>query len=945
MSSSEPKKGLSASAKPFVMNVAAKAFVPPNMGKQMNVEAAEYTPGGVAALSSQQQQQPQMMYQQQQPMFYMQGVQDYNAPYYGGYHPSHYGYNEGYRQDSKNHRARSGSKGAASANSSGTAGDHSGDKISGEDGAADEVQKLSKETEGLAVSNSNAAEAPAPSVATASATAPAAAAATAAAAAISTAPTTAMVDDAAASIPKEEEMGPESTAGSGPAEQMSWRQVARTTSNPTDAPVQRGQYVGLDAVPLQRSLSSPSGDNSANWRRKEIELLETSESTTGVVRFCKKDLLEQFPYAKGAECPTRLSSGLDKCSLGQFSRSQRMPVNSMPQLIITGGAFGYLQSKYTVKGKPQGVSDTESDEYVMSQVNLLLNKLTWENFDKLFAAFLALPVLHMPATEGGAQVPSGGRVLIPEVVSAIVGKAQMEPPFCDMYATFCRRLYEQWLKEDETANEKNPGVIFKKTLLNRLRDDFQMDRVAAFRKIEENPDMDEEEKAENILVLKSAYLGHMQFIGEIFLQKIAGLNTMYTCVDTLLESLDEEKLMCLGRLLRTIGQALDDDQKSHDKVDAVFTRIDEMASDKSLSSRVRFMFLDLRDLRARHWNVGGKPGKGDKAKKILARSQSGSGSSGIPGGDARKISPRSPNGWETVSSKKGGGKGVSAGWNTAGSSSGSPRAVGAKGVKADQKPNAQRGVFSFPETLDPASPAQVAPAPEEQPVRELGSGSAAPTALYGEDGSLDKNALRRARAVLDEFFSISDVTEAMECLTELIHPNAFGEVLKDFMTYVLEKKDKERAALLTLVPNFLQGSPPLLSSEAAAQGIKNLLDDLEDILIDAPLAGLHSATTLGCLVVHGALELSVLQGHSFTSSFRAGEFVVQCLAGVMSAAEALVPDSGLERVDQALKASGLDMLEIGLDNGPRESRDERWLVLGEKYSISGALLMRNPWNR
>lgn len=75
---------------------------------------------------------------------------------------------------------------------------------------------------------------------------------------------------------------------------------------------------------------------------------------------------------------------------------------------------------------------------------------------------------------------------------------------------------------------------------------------------------------------------------------------MHDCVVKLLKSNDEEAFECLCKLLVTIGKDLDH-EKAKPRVDQYFTQINKIISARKTSARVRFMMLDIIDLRENNW--------------------------------------------------------------------------------------------------------------------------------------------------------------------------------------------------------------------------------------------------------------------------------------------------------------------------------------------------------
>ena len=62
---------------------------------------------------------------------------------------------------------------------------------------------------------------------------------------------------------------------------------------------------------------------------------------------------------------------------------------------------------------------------------------------------------------------------------------------------------------------------------------------------------------------------------------------------------DHDNIQPLVKLLESVGKPLE--ASSKDKMDGYFGRIQELAGQAGLSSRYKFMLLDLKDLRAKDW--------------------------------------------------------------------------------------------------------------------------------------------------------------------------------------------------------------------------------------------------------------------------------------------------------------------------------------------------------
>ena len=109
-------------------------------------------------------------------------------------------------------------------------------------------------------------------------------------------------------------------------------------------------------------------------------------------------------------------------------------------------------------------------------------------------------------------------------------------------------------------------------------------------------------------------LGLVQFIGELYKLGMLTERIMHECVRKLLEFNgipDEAEIESLTKLLRTIGVNLDNTEKGRLMMDAYFQRIQSIIDLPELPSRLKFMLMDIRDLRVKNW-VSKEQNKGPK---------------------------------------------------------------------------------------------------------------------------------------------------------------------------------------------------------------------------------------------------------------------------------------------------------------------------------------------
>ncbi|RWW33263.1 hypothetical protein BHE74_00022097 [Ensete ventricosum] len=233
------------------------------------------------------------------------------------------------------------------------------------------------------------------------------------------------------------------------------------------------------------------------------------------------------------------------------------------------------------------VSDTEQAK--QRQLKAILNKLTPQNFDKLF--------------DQVKEVNIDNAVTLTGVISQIFDKALMEPTFCEMYANFCFHLAGA-LPDFSENNEK---ITFKRLLLNKCQEEFERGEreQAEANKIEEEGDIrqSEEEREEKRLQARRRMLGNIRLIGELYKKKMLTERIMHECIKKLLGNCrnpDEEDVEALCKLMNTIGEMIDH-PKAKEHMDAYYDMITKLSTNQKLSLRVRFMLKDAIDLRKNKW--------------------------------------------------------------------------------------------------------------------------------------------------------------------------------------------------------------------------------------------------------------------------------------------------------------------------------------------------------
>ncbi|ODA78451.1 hypothetical protein RJ55_05832 [Drechmeria coniospora] len=315
---------------------------------------------------------------------------------------------------------------------------------------------------------------------------------------------------------------------------------------------------------------------------------------------------------------TRGSRRNDHGAANSAQAAKTMPLTAgmeiKPIQISSSGWKPTSIGKAVAVAAPSGYLDPE---LVQRKVKAALNKMTPEKFDRIAEQILEIA--------SQSKDESDGRTLR-QVIQLTFEKATDEAHWASMYAKFCKRMLETMSPEirDERIKDKNGnvvsgGALFRKYLLNRCQEEFE--RGWSINLPEE--DTADKKSGEAALLSDEYYiaaaakrrgLGLVQFIGELYKLGMLTERIMHECVHKLVDYKgipDEAEIESLSKLLRTIGANLDQTDKGRPMMDAYFQRIHTMIELPELPSRLKFMLLDVLDLRKANW-VSKEANKGPK---------------------------------------------------------------------------------------------------------------------------------------------------------------------------------------------------------------------------------------------------------------------------------------------------------------------------------------------
>ncbi|XP_027199755.2 uncharacterized protein LOC113793879 [Dermatophagoides pteronyssinus] len=245
---------------------------------------------------------------------------------------------------------------------------------------------------------------------------------------------------------------------------------------------------------------------------------------------------------------------------------------------------------------------------LLKTVRSILNKLTPQNYHTLVTQFKAL------------KIDSKDRLV--RVIDLIFDKAVAEPAFIVQYAGFCSELIHIKVNEENDQNNKIEQVKFKNLLISKCQKTFFDDMYSNIKdlieevKTTEDPEKRkvlEEQLEDEKMHARKRSVGNIKFIAELFKINMLNASIMFSCFEYLLKHFidhnHEEYIECLCALITNIGQNLTEQIRikypDHiPKFDKIFNQLEKIYNeelDAKVSPRIRFMILDLLDLRKNQW--------------------------------------------------------------------------------------------------------------------------------------------------------------------------------------------------------------------------------------------------------------------------------------------------------------------------------------------------------
>lgn len=577
------------------------------------------------------------------------------------------------------------------------------------------------------------------------------------------------------------------------------------------------------------------------------------------------------------------------------------------------------------------------NEEVMKQCKGLLNKLTIENFDSISNKLL------------NAGITAD---LLADVINLIFEKALFEHKYSKMYADLCVML----------ANSNADWKDFKRLLLNRCQEEFERDPEAIKAEWE---GLGEEERAEKDFLLRKRMKGNVKFIGELFKAHMLAMEIMYICADMLLQNPNPANLEAICKLFATVGKFLDvPEPKKQARLEGYFAKLASLAEDRSLESRIRFLLINLVDLRKNHWVPRLKEEKPVTIKEVhqqakeLEESQMRMNNQRRMGGsrgrhdrhDRHDRNDRDRNfggsrghrdgGRKTILHKgdrrdnKGGKFGSSGdGWKTVQSSrpTPTPAKLGSLQNPTSLKPSHSLTGVASPQTRPLVGSSKV----QAKAAKAAKVGSSNPFSALSMAGSpqrepspLTELPTGKVKSMLVEYYDQLDTEELMECLNELVIPNKLRPDLVGFVLHHAAEKNKSPAEVTDLVDHLV--SENYLKMPYVGDGVPNVLRELEDMSEDMPVAPERVGKLLARLVGKKHLTLARVKScidevSGIVDAGLAEKLLASLLSGVKD-------EVGEARMQELYNAAQLDITAV-MSEGTRKSTARQQALL-KKHNIT-----------
>lgn len=322
------------------------------------------------------------------------------------------------------------------------------------------------------------------------------------------------------------------------------------------------------------------------------------------------------------------------------------------------------QKTTEVKTAPDGTVLLDKED-VERKVKSALNKLTLEMFEPISEQML--DIAKQSRHEEDAAT-------IKQVISLTFAKACDEPYWSSVYAQFCAKMVKEIPDEikdvsilTKSGEPAIGGDLARRILLATCQTEYEKGWVD---KLPTNPDgspLEPEMMSDEYYAMAAAKrrgLGLVKFIGNLYILNMLNDQVILHCLRDQSKNVtdpSEDSLENLAQLIKTVGPRFEASERNKAALNMIFDNIQLILDNCKLSSRIKFMLMDLQDLKKSNWKSL-KQESGPKTIKEIhneaelkkleeskaqaeKRRNKGYGGGGYGGGDSRSNSTRGGASW------------------------------------------------------------------------------------------------------------------------------------------------------------------------------------------------------------------------------------------------------------------------------------------------------------
>lgn len=589
-------------------------------------------------------------------------------------------------------------------------------------------------------------------------------------------------------------------------------------------------------------LEAPAADdNGVELFQPHPECQWTDENRTEIIYQSSMKVMELGDVTKTHSAKSKnkdTAPALEDCKPLEVNEETRWKSKAMKNSISAANLAA---------GVTEEVDD--SPEAVANRALLILNKISWTTMDKLTKRLV--DETNLVENEEIRKM----------LIATLIRKAQSEQHFGPMYAQLCSII----------SKEFKP---FKKDLLEQCQGEFETDtaeKIAIATK-SETP-LDAEEIEYRSMLIRRAYVGHIKFLGELYLRDVVKLSVMTYCLEELLkDETNEENLECFCHLMTTMGEKLVGHSKKKNSKPFDWEPVMLLSKSSNISNRIKFMIQDLLELKDRGWVQRRKMETArsiadlhkELAKEEKNQRRNSSMSISTSQSNLRRstslaaaASAVDDDGFMEISratmKKVGSKQNIPAGMVENAPSI--PSKSKGKLRRAQSTPAAINHSFTI------GTPSSTPITQKNLTANNMATAPSLPPTLPSSVPSVEQ-CQSKMKSILKEYFVGGDTADAVLSVHEMIQVGVSGSVergAKAFETGVLmvmEMKEVNVKQFLTVLESCVKDSK--IEKEAIIQGFNDPLEFLRDIQIDAPLAASHLSLIAARLITWNAVSLDFL---------------------------------------------------------------------------------------